>query len=88
MTQAWATWSTIGTGYSVRGAAGWRLLDRFYLGPELQALGDGHYRQLRAGLHLTAWRTGAFEWSAGLGYASDQTGGGGAYIRLGVLTRR
>lgn len=88
MVQAWATWSSIGSGYSVRGAAGWRLFDWFYLGPEVQALGDGHYRQTRAGLHLTAWHTGALEWSAGLGYASDPTNGGGAYVRLGVLARR
>lgn len=87
MLQGWATWSSIGSGYSIRGATGWRLLDAFYLGPEVQALGDGHYRQLRAGLHLTAWHTGAFEWSAGLGYARDQTNGG-AYVRVGILTRR
>lgn len=88
MAQAWATWSSIDSGYSVRGAVGWRFFDQFYLGPEMQALGYGDYRQVRAGLHLTAWRAGAVEWNAGLGFASDQTNGGGAYLRLGVLTRR
>lgn len=88
MMQAWATWSSVDAGYSVRGAVGWRLFDWFYLGPEAQALGDGHYRQVRVGIHLTAWHTGAFEWTAGLGYASDKANGAGAYLRLGVLTRR
>jgi hypothetical protein len=88
MMQAWATWSSVDAGYSVRGAVGWRLFDWFYLGPEAQALGDGPYRQVRVGIHLTAWRTGALEWTAGLGYASDKANGAGAYLRLGVLTRR
>lgn len=88
MMQAWATWSSIDAGYSVRGAVGWRLFDGFFLGPEVQALGDGNYRQHRAGIHLTAWRTGAFEWSAGLGYAHDRTSGAGAYLRVGILTRQ
>lgn len=88
MMQAWATWSSIDSGYSVRGAAGWRLFDRLYVGPEAQALGDGHYRQTRVGIHLTAWHLGPLEWSAGLGYAHDKTNGAGAYLRVGFLTRR
>lgn len=88
MVQAWATWSSIDAGYSVRGAVGWRLFDRFYLGPEAQALGDGRYRQTRVGIHLTAWRLGTLEWTAGLGYAHDKANGAGAYLRVGVLTRR
>jgi hypothetical protein len=88
MANGWASWSSVGASYAARGAFGWRLFDPFYLGPEAQALGGGSYRELRFGLHATAWRTGPFEWSAGLGYAHNQSGGAGAYMRLGLLTRR
>ncbi|MGZ9073115.1 MAG: cellulose biosynthesis protein BcsS [Rhodoplanes sp.] len=63
------------------------LSDLFYVGPEAHALGDGSYRELRIGVHATAWRTGPLEWSAGLGYARSETSSS-AYVRLGLLTRQ
>ena len=86
MANAWASWSTIGTSYAARVAFGWRPVGLFYLGPEVQALGDGSYRELRFGLHVTSWRTGPLEWSAGGGYAHSQDGDG-PYVRVGVLVR-
>lgn len=79
--------STIGYGYGLRGAAGWRVADAFYLGPEIETSGDRTYRQLRAGAHATALKTGRFEWSAGVGYVIDNSRRSGVYGRLGVLTR-
>lgn len=87
MANAWASWSTVGTSYAARCAFGWRLSDLFYVGPEAHALGDGSYRELRIGVHATAWRTGPLEWSAGLGYARSETSSS-AYVRLGLLTRQ
>lgn len=80
--------STIGLGYGARGAAGWRIIDAFYAGPEVETSGDRSYRQFRAGLHLTALRTGRFEWSAGFGYVIDNSRRSGVYGRLGILLRR
>jgi hypothetical protein len=80
--------SSIATGYSLRAATGWRVNDRFYLGPEAQAFASRDYRQLRFGLHLTGLKIEPFEWSAAAGLASDSDRRSGAYVRLGVLTRR
>jgi len=68
MVAADASVSTIGPGYNVRLAAGVRAFDSFYFGPEIQAFGaDDNYRQFRAGVHVTGFRTGLFEWSVGAG---------------------
>jgi hypothetical protein len=89
MLAADASVSTIGPSYSVRLATGWRTFDLFYLGPELAAFdANGNYRQFRAGLHVTGFRTGSFEWSAGLGFADDTDHRNGAYGKLSVFTRR
>lgn len=89
MVTADASVSTVGPSYSTRLAAGWRLLDAFYLGPEVQAFGaDGNYRQLRAGLHITGLRIENFEWSVGAGWATDTDDKSGAYGKIGVFTRR
>lgn len=80
--------STVGPSYWTRLAAGGRLLDLVWLGPEAQALGGPTYRQWRLGLHGTAYRAGDYEWSAGAGFARDSDRRNGFYARLGVLTRR
>jgi Cellulose biosynthesis protein BcsS len=87
MIAASASVSSTGPGYWTRIATGWRVLD-IWLGPEALALGDPAYRQYRAGLHATAWRTAQFEWSAGAGWVLDSDRRSGPYVRLGVLTRR
>jgi hypothetical protein len=73
--------------YSLRGAIGWRVLDRLYLGPEAEVQGSADYQQLRIGLHVTGLKLGWFEWSAGGGFAEDSDHRSGGYGRLGVLTR-
>ena len=88
MLAADASVSTIGPSYSARVAFGWRVLDRFYLGPELQGFAaDGNYRQIRAGLHITGLRAKGFEWSGGLGWAGDSDRRGSLYGKLGMFTR-
>jgi hypothetical protein len=87
MTNAGVSFATIGTGYWSRLAYGWRFFDRVYLGPEALALGDDTYHQWRIGLHATAFRTGALEWSLGAGYVSDSDERSGLYGGFGVLTR-
>jgi hypothetical protein len=89
MVAADASISTVGPSYSARIAAGWRIFDRFYLGPELGAFAaDDNYRQVRAGIHVTGLRTAQFEWSAGLGWAGDSDRRSSAYGKLGLITRR
>ena len=61
---------------------------QFYLGPELAAFASDNYRQYRVGIHATAFKTANFEWSAAAGWASDSDRRGGAYGRIGLLTRR
>lgn len=88
MATASVSGATVGANGWIRGALGWRVADRFWAGPELEASGDRVYQQYRAGLHVTGVKTGAFEWSAGTGYVSDSTQRAGLYGRLGLLTRR
>lgn len=81
--------STVGPSYSVRFAAGRRLFDRYYVGPELQGFAaDDNYWQFRAGVHVTGLRTAEFEWRAGLGWALDNDRRNSAYGKLGVHARR
>ena len=89
MVSADASVSTIGPSYNARLAAGWRLFDQFYLGPEVQAFAaDDNYQQFRAGAHVTGLHTGDFEWSVGVGWASDSDDESSLYARIGVFTRR
>jgi len=87
MLAADAAVSTIEAIRHARLAYGWRLFDRFYAGPEIAGFAAGSYRQFRVGLHVTALRTGIWEWSGGIGFASDNDGVNGAYGRFGVLRR-
>jgi hypothetical protein len=88
MTAASVSASTIGPNYWTRGAVGWRIFERLWFGPEIQALGGSRYHQFRAGVHATALRTYALEWSAGFGYSRDSEDRNGLYTRIGVLVRR
>lgn len=92
MVKAAGSWSTVGGSYALQAACGWRAFETVfggvYVGPELQAFGDDTYRQLRAGVHFTAWRLGPYEWSAGLGWVTDSDDRAGAYVRLGMLTKQ
>ena len=87
MIAADAALSTIGTNYSARVAAGWRLFEAFYIGPESQIYGGDGYRQLRFGAHITSMKTGEIEWSAGAGWSRDTDEQSGPYVRLNMMQR-
>jgi hypothetical protein len=74
--------------WSARGAAGWRLADQFWAGPEVLASGDAFSKQFRVGAHLTGLRLAAIEWSLAAGFVQDSFGRNGAYGRIGVLMRQ
>jgi len=80
--------SSIGAGNSARIAFGWRVLDRFYLGPEAQAFSTDPYIHGHVGIHVTGFKTEDREWSGAVGYASDNDHRSGIYLRIGVPTRR
>jgi len=80
--------STIGPDYWTRVAAGWRAFDLLWLGPELQGLGGPTHHQFRAGMHVTSFRYGLYEWSAGFGFSTDTDRRSGVYARIGVLMRQ
>jgi hypothetical protein len=89
MIAADATVSTIGPSYSARAAFGWKLFERFYVGPEVKGFAvDSNYRQFRAGMHVTAIKVGWSEWSAGAGWTIDSDSRDGFYGSLGVIVRR
>ena len=89
MVAADASFSTVGPSYSARLAAGWRVFDHFYLGPELQGFAaDDNYQQMRAGIHVTAFKFATYEWSAGIGWAIDSDDHDSFYGKLGVISRR
>lgn len=87
MLAADASASTIGPRYNARIAFGRRLLDRFFIGPEIERFQTDTYHQLRFGMHLTGLRTEQAEWSAAVGVAQDSDKRTGAYGRLGVNIR-
>ena len=72
----------------VSAALGWRVFDKFFLGPELAAFASDNYRQYSVGIHATAFNTANFERTAAAGFASDNDHHGGAYGRIGVMMRR
>jgi hypothetical protein len=80
--------STNATSHSARAAAGWRMFDRFWAGPEISASRDAFSTQARIGMHLTGFRLDALEWSAAVGYVTDSFHRSGVYGRIGVLTRQ
>jgi hypothetical protein len=80
--------STIGPNIWARAAFGWRLFNWAWVGPEASAFGDHSYSELRIGIHATAFKTGLFEWSAGVGHVHDSDHRSGIYGHIGVLTRR
>jgi hypothetical protein len=80
--------STNATSHSARAAAGWRVLERFWAGPEISASSDAFSTQVRIGAHLTGFRSDALEWSTAAGYVTDSFGRNGVYGRIGVLTRQ
>lgn len=89
MIAADASLSTIGPSYSARAAFGWKVLERFYIGPEIKGFAvDSNYRQFRAGMHVTGIKFGWSEWSAGIGWAIDSDQRNSVYGRLGVIARR
>ena len=89
MLAADATVSSVGPSYAARLAYGWRVFEPFYVGPELAAFAhDKNYGQVRAGIHVTGVKTGTFEWTAGIGWASDSDNRNSVYGKLGVFTRQ
>ena len=89
MVAADASFTSVGASYSARFALGWRVLDAFYIGPEMGGFANGDdYRQFRAGIHLTGFRSGAIEWSLAGGWLTDSSDREGFYGRLGLMTRR
>jgi len=87
MLAAAASATTIGSEYSARIAGGWRLLDRFWAGPEVSVSSDTYSTQYRIGAHVTGFKTGTLEWSVATGYVEDSFHRSGVYGRIGVLTR-
>ncbi len=80
--------STNATSHSARAAAGWRVFDQFWAGPEISASGDAFSQQVRIGAHVTGFRFDALEWSVAAGYVTDSFHRSGVYGRIGVLTRQ
>ncbi|MFL9499514.1 cellulose biosynthesis protein BcsS [Rhodopseudomonas palustris] len=80
--------TTVAGSYGARLAAGWRMFDAFWVGPEMSGSSDEFSRQTRIGIHLTGFEMAAMEWSAAAGYVRDSYGRSGIYSRLGASLRR
>ena len=87
MLQASLSGTTIDNGLSSRAAAGWRLFDRFWIGPEASISSDFFSRQYRVGAHLTGLRTGHLEWTIAAGHIEDSFKRDGVYARVGLTIR-
>jgi hypothetical protein len=80
--------TSIGAGYGARAAAGVRVLDQFWAGPELSGSADELSRQVRIGAHITGLKAADLELSAAAGYLFDSYHRSGIYARIGFLTRQ
>jgi len=87
MLQTSLSGTTIDNGYTARFAAGWRIADLFWIGPEAAFASDFFSRQTRFGVHLTGLRTSEFEWSFAAGRVTDSFGRAGIYGRFGLVMR-
>ena len=76
--------ASIGPTGSVRAAIGIRAFDAMFAGPEGAALWCGDFQELEFGVHVTAFRFNALEWSAGGGWATTSDRRAGPYLRLGL----
>ena len=72
---------------SLRAALGYRLFEAAFVGPEVRELVTGNYREYDFGAHVTAFRTGDFEWSGGSGVALTTDHRIGPYLRVNVNRR-
>jgi len=88
MLSASASATTIAAGYNARIAAGWRVFDAGWVGPELMVSADRFSQQYRAGLHLTGFRTSTLEWSFAAGIVQDNFHRTGSYGRISLVARR
>lgn len=79
--------TTIDNGISSRAAAGWRLFDQFWIGPEASISSDFFSQQYRIGAHLTGLRTGNVEWTIAAGHIEDSFKRDGVYARVGLMIR-
>ena len=80
--------STIGKTYWTRAATGWRLFDAVWIGPEVHAVGDDTFGELRFGVHVSSLRLWNYEWSAGAGWTTNTDKRNGPYGRIGVVVRK
>jgi hypothetical protein len=80
--------STNAASHGARAAAGWRVFEQVWAGPEISVSSDEFSQQVRIGAHLTGLRIDALEWSAAVGYVTDSYHRSGVYGRIGVLTRQ
>lgn len=87
MLQSALTATTIDNGYNTRVAAGLRLFDWFWVGPEAALSNDYFSQQTRIGAHLTGLRTGPYEWSFAAGHVQDNFQREGVYARFGFMVR-
>lgn len=81
-------YATTGNGFWARTATGWRVLDKFWIGPEAIASGERAYQQYALGLHVTGLKYKSFEWTLAGGVSRNNDGQSGLYGRFGLLTRR
>lgn len=79
------SFSTAHKAYYGRLKAGFAIVDRIFIGPEVLFLGDSFYSQWRAGAHVTGIRFGALQFGLSGGYVNDRVRGSGIY---GILDAR
>jgi hypothetical protein len=79
--------ASIGPTGSLRAAVGVRIFDAMFVGPESAVLWCANFQELQFGVHVTAFRYHALEWSVGTGWATDTERRSGPYLRLGVSAK-
>jgi hypothetical protein len=82
MLAGYMSYATSFNTYYARLQAGYRVMDRFYVGPEVGLLGNDFFNQWRVGAHLSGFALGPVKLSASAGYLSDDKQGSGFYTTV------
>jgi hypothetical protein len=85
MLSGYASYSMANSQYYTRFKAGYSIMNAFYLGPELMALGNQFYTEYRAGIHLSGLKLGRLSLGLSGGALRNSVSGSGGY---GLLDAR
>ena len=78
-----ASYASVRNSYFARARSGWAFGEG-YIGPEIGALGDDTFSQLRIGAHASGWKIADLQFGVSAGFVQNARGTGGVYGAIDV----